>query len=137
MKEMIGPKIIKMGNEEKVNYFVCSVKGGAHCDKDGEGNQKLKVTVSNSCPTEGKSFISLTPVILSSRYSVMPTSCHWEKTFKIPILDCTSDTDCQEPQPICNTASGKCHSCTDTEYSCTNAETCESQSGRCVNAGLI
>ena len=78
MKEMIGPKIIKMGNEEKVNYFVCSVKGGAHCDKDGEGNQKLKVTVSNNCPTEGKSFISLTPVILSSRYSVMPTSCHWE-----------------------------------------------------------
>ena len=59
------------------------------------------------------------------------------KNFKIPILDCTSDTDCQEPQPICNTASGKCHSCTDTEYSCTNAETCESQSGRCVNAGLI
>ena len=63
-------------------------------------------------------------------------SCLMLKTFKIPILDCTSDTDCQEPQPICNTASGKCHSCTDTEYSCTNAETCDSQSGRCVNAGL-
>ena len=135
-----------MGNEEEVKkYFVCSVKGGAHCDKDGDGNQKVEVTVRNNCPTEGKSFISLTPVILSSRYSVMPTFCHWEmaifsclmlKTFKIPILDCTSDTDCQEPQPICNTASGKCHSCTDTEYSCTNAETCDSQSGRCVNAGL-
>ena len=60
MKEK-GPKIIKMGNEEKVNYFVCSVKGGAHCDKDGEGNQKVEVTVSNNCQTaESKSFISLT-----------------------------------------------------------------------------
>ena len=51
-----------MGNEEEVKkYFVCSVKGGAHCDKDGDGNQKVEVTVRNNCPTEGKSFISLTP----------------------------------------------------------------------------
>ena len=51
-----------MGNEETVKYFVCSVKGGRHCDKEpGSGNQRLEVRVSNDCPTNGKSFISLTP----------------------------------------------------------------------------
>ena len=53
-----------MGNEEMVKYFVCSVKGGRHCDKDkesGSGNQRLEVRVSNDCSTDGKSFISLTP----------------------------------------------------------------------------
>ena len=49
-----------MGNEETVKYFVCSVKGGRHCDKEpGSGNQRLEVGVSNDCPTNGKSFISL------------------------------------------------------------------------------
>ena len=50
-----------MGNEEEVKkYFVCSVKGGAHCDKDGDGNQKVEVTVRNNCKDEGKFFILLT-----------------------------------------------------------------------------
>ena len=56
-----GPKNFQMGNKEDVKkYFVCSVKGGKHCDKDtasGSGNQRVEVTVSDDCDDEGKSFL--------------------------------------------------------------------------------
>ena len=54
-----GPQTIYMGNMETVKYFVCAVKGGRHCDREG-GNQRLEVRVSKNCHTDGKSLTSLT-----------------------------------------------------------------------------
>ena len=55
-----GPQTIEMGDEVMVSYFICTVKNGKHCDKSAEGgNQRLMVNVSNDCPTDGKSYISL------------------------------------------------------------------------------
>ena len=60
-----GPQTIHMGYEETIKYFVCSVKGGRHCDKEpGSGNQRLEVRVSNDCPTNGKSFTHIINTIL-------------------------------------------------------------------------
>ena len=55
---------------------------------------------------------------------------------KIPIIGCTSNEDCDEPQPMCDIAIGKCRGCND--FGCLDRGTkCNTHTGRCVDAGLI
>ena len=55
---------------------------------------------------------------------------------KYPFLGCTSNLNCREPQPTCDTTSGRCHGCM--EMGCTgHGFTCNQHTGKCVNKGLI
>ena len=57
-------------------------------------------------------------------------------SLKYPFLGCTSNIDCREPQPTCDTTSGRCYGCI--EMGCTrHGFTCNPSTGKCVNKGLI